>query len=85
MAGGGLKGVFLAHAQVDYPEPVKSRYTSNSFQQHGGHGGRGGGGGGRGRGRGGNGSRRGGGSDSYSRHGGGNKQKARSEFERFGM
>ncbi|EIE22181.1 cryptochrome [Coccomyxa subellipsoidea C-169] len=62
---------------VDYPEPPKSRYTSNgSFG--GGSGSRGGGGRGRGNGSFG----RGGGRNS--RHGGDKKQKPRSDFERYG-
>jgi hypothetical protein len=62
---------------------VKSRYTAEAFSQNG-HGGGRGGRGHRGRGRGGGGGRGGHGGDRYSRHGGGAKQKARSEFERFG-
>ena len=69
-------------AQVDYPEPTKSRYNTEGFHRDdhrdGGRGGRGGRG--RGRGYGGPGKK-----GDYSRHGGANKhKKSASEFERFG-
>ncbi|CAL5221743.1 g3993 [Coccomyxa viridis] len=66
---------------VDYPEPSKSRYSTEGFQRDDHRdGGRGGRGRGRGRGRGGSGKR-----GEYSRHGGANKQKrGGSDFERFG-
>ncbi|CAL8468872.1 g8413 [Coccomyxa elongata] len=63
---------------VDYPEPPKSRYTSQGGYG-GGHGGRGGH---SSRGRGGG--SFGGGGGRHSRHGGSKKQKPRSDFERFG-
>lgn len=68
-------------AQVDYPEPPKSRYNTEGFgRDDDRNGNRGGSGRGRGRGH-----RDGGKRGDYSRHGGANKQRRpASEFERFG-